>query len=510
MSILFENSEFKIEKNASLYSDTFSLEMIDGLIKVQRTDSKKGWGQNLMLKLTLKSSNKTHSIFVGRSEKNTKIVELTKWTKYKEVKEAPRMLVVLAGAAFRYGRDNVNRDKKESFAWQKRACLSHVDFFEHVKKKWGLECEVLISSYQTAYEDNIREWYGSRLAATCYRKNLIGLQNLALMALAEAELSRYECAFVSRIDLEYKPYLKSIFDPNWEKIMFPSMCWIRYAYLSRSIPRISDTMEFVPKKLFKLVKENFSLNHDSWRDYLNKKVSSKEMGLFIDTYHDSDSAKDYNPLYRIVNRQVSNNWHSANLLVDKDMKPKKSFTYLGFPDWSPPVTKNYEDENFLIAIKYQTKIVPHCFEISLDKEKNKVNIGRKDLDFGWEFPLVLFVMDKINKKEFELYVGTSKNNKKSIPLDQKLNVMENEKLCIEVAKNKFSDLFDLHLEEDGTLIVTRIDEPTGWGQNLLLLVKDKTTKKKETIRIGPSNTNQKSVKVDYLRNLSISVKKLLL
>jgi hypothetical protein len=37
----------------------------------------------------------------------------------------------------------------------------------------------------------------------------------------------------------------------------------------------------------------------------------------INTYHDSDSEKDFNPLYYIVNRAQSTVWHSEGLLFDK-------------------------------------------------------------------------------------------------------------------------------------------------------------------------------------------------
>jgi len=46
------------------------------------------------------------------------------------------------------------------------------------------------------------------------------------------------------------------------------------------------------------------------------------MDVMINTYHDSDSQKDFNPLYYIVNRPENNVWHSENEIFTKPVIEK--------------------------------------------------------------------------------------------------------------------------------------------------------------------------------------------
>ena len=48
-------------------------------------------------------------------------------------------------------------------------------------------------------------------------------------------------------------------------------------------------------------------------------LTYKDIDTMIHTYHDSDSFKDYNPLYYIVNRQQTDIDHSKGYIFDKNV-----------------------------------------------------------------------------------------------------------------------------------------------------------------------------------------------
>lgn len=59
------------------------------------------------------------------------------------------------------------------------------------------------------------------------------------------------------------------------------------------------------------------IGHETWYYLIQKGLTYDDMNTMINTYHDSDSEKDFNPLYYIVNRAQSTVWHSEGLLFDK-------------------------------------------------------------------------------------------------------------------------------------------------------------------------------------------------
>lgn len=249
-----------------------------------------------------------------------------------------KIKILLIGESFRKGgQGSRDRDMPDSYEDQKNACLSHVRLSEKLESE-GHSVEFLIESYATRYEEDLKSWYGGRIEKCNLRPNLVGLERLASegfckMFISEKELP--DCVLVSRIDALLKPMFTRIFDPGWDRLMFPSACWIiGNGHILSNRPRVSDMMMFVPGKLFANIKKKMFMSHGAWVEYQDNKIlTSEEMGLMLDTYHDSDSAKDYNPLYRIVNRPESKWWHSMGYLVGDDMMPAMTGDRSGFDDW---------------------------------------------------------------------------------------------------------------------------------------------------------------------------------
>jgi len=101
-------------------------------------------------------------------------------------------------------------------------------------------------------------------------------------------------------------------DLNWRTVRFPFICWVQND-ISGESPRVSDFMLFVPSKYFRFL-PHYVISHDSWRDFVMKSSLTKwDLDVMITTFHDSDSFKDWNPLYRIANRPENNEWSSICL-----------------------------------------------------------------------------------------------------------------------------------------------------------------------------------------------------
>lgn len=241
--------------------------------------------------------------------------------------------IALIGEAFRLGgQGNRNRDSEASYEQQKTACDSHLKLADSLSKK-GFVVDFFIESYCTKYEKDLNGWYGDRLKNCSLRKDLVGLSVLGRDALLKIE--GYDCVFVCRIDLRLKDMFIKIFNPEWQNVMFPSACWILDCHYGK-FPRVSDTMLFIPSRFKNKVNKKFILSHKSWMEYVNSRtLSNEDMGLMLGTYHDSDSAKDYNPLYTIVNRNESKFWHSMGCHVGEDFMPVQNWGRRTFPDWTP-------------------------------------------------------------------------------------------------------------------------------------------------------------------------------
>lgn len=243
------------------------------------------------------------------------------------------MKILLVGEPFRSGGQGTRvRDLPESHDRQRLACMSHVALAESLESK-GIKTSFFIESYATRFKGDLESWYGARLSRINLRDNLVGLQKLVRDGMSG--MSDDEPILVCRIDLMLKEFFKEVFDPNWKELRFPFSCWIIWCMVG-SHPRVSDMMMFVPSEIIPKISAKPFLSHEAWAHYEDRGILRREeMGLMLDTYHDSDSAKDYNPLYRIANRHQSEVWHSVGYVVGEDFEPKPTEDRRVFPDWPP-------------------------------------------------------------------------------------------------------------------------------------------------------------------------------
>jgi len=244
-------------------------------------------------------------------------------------------LVLFVGECFREGGQGSRlRDTAKSVEQQELASLSHKNFINNVKEKYNIDIDVAINSYTTKNQDILLNWYSTtNLIFFNFNKTMIGLKSLINTTLDNEKfnnLNCYEFMFICRIDLFLKDLMFEIFDPYSQKLTFPFVCWIKNCKY-KNMPRISDTMLFVPKQMLNnkfIINKTVSLRHESWYKYVTKhKLKENELTVYLNTYHDSDSAKDLNPLYYMVGRVESSVWDSSKYILDKQtMKYKKCHT----------------------------------------------------------------------------------------------------------------------------------------------------------------------------------------
>jgi hypothetical protein len=228
-------------------------------------------------------------------------------------------LIIFLGESFRIGQQHTrNRGSIESYSEQIKASNSHIVFIEHIIQKFQLNSiSLFLSSYNTQYDNDLLMIYNKYLLGYKLYDNVIGLNNLFHNSINSIEnIEKYDFILYIRIDLYLKEYFLNCFDPTINMILFPTICWI-YASRIGNHPRVNDTILFIPKKYYKYI-EKIRICHDTWYELINTtNLTYDDLDVMINTYHDSDSFKDYNPLYYIVNRCENKNWHSKEYIFNK-------------------------------------------------------------------------------------------------------------------------------------------------------------------------------------------------
>lgn len=228
-------------------------------------------------------------------------------------------LIIFLGESFRYGNQGTrNRGSKESYSEQIKACNSHIDFIEHTIKTFQLNSmSVFLASYNTQYDNDLLTIYNKYLVGYKLYDNVIGFNHLFHNSIKSIEnINIYDFILYIRIDLYLKEDFFICFNPRINTILFPNIGRKRWIIVNK-YPRVNDMMLFIPKKYYKYIK-HFSCNHYTWRDLMkNTDLTYDDLDTMINTYHDSDSYKDYNPLYYIVNRPENIVWHSKGNIFNK-------------------------------------------------------------------------------------------------------------------------------------------------------------------------------------------------
>jgi hypothetical protein len=186
-----------------------------------------------------------------------------------------------------------------------------MSFIAHLERVHGIHADVLVESYTTPYDRELETWYAPHLIGAHFHADVIGYQNLVTLSARRIPAAGAHYRFVQyiRIDLCLKPAFLEAFKLS-SRLRFSSMCWRRACTLPNGMPRVGDMIMYIPGNLMHLVEQgHVYLNHEAYYAYRACGLSEDDLGFFVNTYHDSDSAKDWNPLYAIANREQCGTWH---------------------------------------------------------------------------------------------------------------------------------------------------------------------------------------------------------
>lgn len=229
-------------------------------------------------------------------------------------------LILIFGESFRMGSQYTRiRGTSESFNEQINACKTHINFFKYLEYKYNLKISVSLLTYQTNFDKDLLNIYQNYLIKFESLDNLIGLNGLFHRSYSKINLNYFNFILYFRIDLFLKNDFFKIFNPYWNTIKFANILWTKNQ-ICNNYPTINDMTIFIPKKYF-IYLSNFDLTtHCIWKILIeNTKLTNNDLNVMINTYHDSDSQKDFNPLYYIVNRPQNNIWYDKGKIFNKNL-----------------------------------------------------------------------------------------------------------------------------------------------------------------------------------------------
>jgi len=242
------------------------------------------------------------------------IIYLFIWYKYLSVHKEyfeNRCLFVLYGEAFREGKQNSRiKDTNESYENQMLASDSHLKFIDMLKTKHNIDTDVSISTYETKYESDLKKKYKNMIKYNS-EKELIGENNISQNGMKDIDLNNYKFIIITRNDIFFKDEFINNFK-EYDKITYVSqILMIHDCYLDGN-PRVNHIIIQVPNKYFNVIKD-INVGHESWKTLNNLHGYNKtQLGFMLESYHDADSNKEWNPYYKMIGREETTDYMSED------------------------------------------------------------------------------------------------------------------------------------------------------------------------------------------------------
>lgn len=223
-----------------------------------------------------------------------------------------KCLIVLYGESFREGTQRTRlRDTDTSYKTQMMACDSHLKFIQMLKDKYNIDSDVSISTYTTKYENELKERYKHQKVFYKSEDNVIGVIEIANKGIQNIDITNYKFIIFTRNDILFKDEFINNFK-EYDKISYVSQEFTFQDCFKDGNPMVNPIIMFVPHKYFSIIND-INVDHTSWKNLNNNNgLSKNDLNFMLDTYHDADSYKDWNPYYKMVGR------HENDIWVDKD------------------------------------------------------------------------------------------------------------------------------------------------------------------------------------------------
>jgi hypothetical protein len=221
-------------------------------------------------------------------------------------------------------------DKNVCFYGQSLAVQSQINFLKYISNQRGeeIKIQVIIITYQTEFSHFFETWFSDFDPLVIIIQRPIG--NFRLLNKICQIISRYESDFyfLCRIDLVFKSSSIELITFPQDKVMCVSVCSVgsNYHFVS-NLPnhvkhlqgnilpeeetrsRPNDTILYIPSKFLSEMIETKIRPHHDFTLSVDYDVY-KNVGYYLNTFHDSNSWGDRNPLYFICNRLETLLWQS--------------------------------------------------------------------------------------------------------------------------------------------------------------------------------------------------------
>jgi hypothetical protein len=240
--------------------------------------------------------------------------------------DSNKIAFIFIGESFRSGNQGsrIIGDPK-SYELQKNASKTHMDLITNIKNKYNYDSDIYISSVTTQYDTDLKSWYTPLINTSFVIQNKSSIHfHIRNAQQLVTDKNQYTHIFIFRIDLVFKEYMINILDPNKiTKFTFPSICFMKsksHKIKKTGLPRINDMFFLIPNKYYHLLEyTTINYQHDAWSDFITqKKATNADFDVLLDTYHDSDSHKDWNPIYYLYCRPEAKQWHTRGYIFNKE------------------------------------------------------------------------------------------------------------------------------------------------------------------------------------------------
>jgi hypothetical protein len=248
--------------------------------------------------------------------------------------EHNKCAIILFGESFRTGSQGSRaKGRPDAVAEQLDAARSHQEFIDYLTSQHNVQCGIYIHTYSTPYDDFLLACYkqvtAKRFLTTEGTTSGMSSHVDGTMRLIDEQLAMYDFCLFIRIDLHLKSYFTKRFNLQQfcTRLTFPSICFLKnnsHVVSGTNYPRVNHIIVGVPRMLYKLLQPHITpilFEHVAFA-HLSPMLPTNCIEFMVSTYHDSDSEKDWNPLYDIVNRPRKPVWHSVGFVYNHEtMEP---------------------------------------------------------------------------------------------------------------------------------------------------------------------------------------------
>lgn len=233
-------------------------------------------------------------------------------------------LIILRGMTFR-SKNESKLQRIIGFFNQVKATKSHKRFVDYISKKYDIQFDIALDTVETQLEGKLVDILKDKLIYCKVNKFVDNFQIPGLLRIL-SDLNQtifdYDFVLIIRNDVQLFKSFQNIFNPFEQRIMFPFVHDYngRKVYGNSKWPIVCDTFMFIPKQYYQwlnvllFIQPPICHMHDVVHIAKEDCKFDFDFGVYINTYHNTNTSEDWNPLYKIVYKK-----HAKKQISDKNL-----------------------------------------------------------------------------------------------------------------------------------------------------------------------------------------------